>query len=359
MLHALRVLFILFSAAMGWYIAADPLPKVLPPELNVRQYFPPWLGGATGLLAATLLVVLEWNFTKRFVAIVSVLMFGIVFGFVLSYLVVGALFLIPGLIPPETKGIVQYVLTCFCCYLSIVAILQSKDDFKFVIPFIEFSREGRRGRPWLLDTSVIVDGRIADLCETKIVDAPLVVARFVLDELQQIADSADKAKRARGRRGLDVLGRLRKNRALDVQINEMRLPEIEGVDAKLVRMARLIDARLVTQDFNLNKVAQVQGIEVINLNDLAGVMRAPVLPGEQLTLKIVKRGEEPEQGVGYLEDGTMVVAEGCAGRVGETVTLAVTSVIQRSAGRMVFGRAADPVVPPSREPERAAVPPGG
>jgi uncharacterized protein YacL len=342
MLHALRVIFILFCAGVGWYIAGDPVLTVLP-HLNDairRGTIQPWHGLIVFGLVGTLLVILEWGFTRRFVSVISVVMFGLLVGLVFSALFTNAIELIPAFreIPPALKSLVHIVLTFFFCYLSMVAILQSKDDFKFVIPFIELSREGRRGRPWVIDTSVIIDGRIADLAEAKVLDAPLVVPRFVLDELQQVADSADRTKRNRGRRGLDILNRLRKNRALDVQINEVRLPEVEGVDAKLMRLARMIDARLVTNDFNLNKVAQVQGIEVFNMNDLANALRAPVLPGEGLVVKIVKVGEESGQGVGYLEDGTMVVVEGCARRVGEMVPITVTSVIQRSAGRMVFGR---------------------
>jgi uncharacterized protein YacL len=341
MLHGLRAVFILFCAGAGWFIASDPLLRIYP---NLASQIRPLHGMIVFGLLGTLLVVLEWGFTRRFVAVISVAMFGLLVGLVFSALFNNALLLIPAVrqIEPSLVNLVQIVLTFFFCYLSMVAILQSKDDFKFIIPFIELSREGRRGRPWLLDTSAIIDGRIADLGDARILDVPLVVPRFVLSELQQVADSSDRVKRNRGRRGLDILGRLRGNRLLDVQIHEMQLPDIEGVDAKLLRLARLIGARIVTQDFNLSKIAQVQGIEVVNLNDLASAMRAPVLPGESLSVRIVKVGEEPGQGIGYLDDGTMVVVEGGARRMGEAVSIVVTSVIQRSAGRMVFGRLAEP-----------------
>jgi uncharacterized protein YacL len=366
MLHALRIVFIFFCALIGWYLAGDPIFKIVPDlDAAIRAgTIRPWHGLVVFGLVGTLLVILEWGFTRRFVSIVSVVMFGLLVGLVFAALFTNALEMIPPFraVDPALKNLIHLVLTFFFCYLSMVAILQSKDDFKFVIPFIELSREGRRGRPWLIDTSVIIDGRIADLAEAKILDAPLVVPRFVLDELQQVADASDRTKRGRGRRGLDILNRLRKNRALDVQINEVRLAEVEGVDAKLMRLARMIDARLVTNDFNLNKVAQVQGIEVINMNDLANALRAPVLPGESLVIKVVKAGEEPGQGVGYLEDGTMVVIEAGARRIGEMVPITVTSVIQRSAGRMVFGRPAQssaevPVVRPDGPHPPAAPPP--
>ncbi len=362
MLHVLRAIFVCFCCGVGWFLSGNPVARVFP---ALAGYFDPWHGMVAFGLTGLLLVLLEWGFSRRFVTIISVVMFGLLVGLIFSALFTNALFMIPSLgrLDPSQRTVVQLLLTIFFCYLSIVAFLQIKDDFKFVIPFIELSREGRRGRPWLIDTSVIIDGRIADLADAKILDSPLVLPRFVLDELQRVADSADRMKRSRGRRGLDILNRLRKNRGLDIQINDVRLAEIEGVDAKLIRLARMIDARLVTNDYNLNKVAQVQGIDVINLNDIASAMRAPVLPGEGLSVRIVKVGEEPGQGIGYLEDGTMVVVEGCARKVGESVPITVTSVIQRSAGRMIFGKPGEPSGEhPAAKPETAKPgepPPGG
>jgi uncharacterized protein YacL len=188
----------------------------------------------------------------------------------------------------------------------------------------------------ILDTSVIIDGRIADVIDTKIIDTPIIVPQFVLNELQQVADSQDKLKRNRGRRGLDILNRLRK--AKGVQVQDVELPDVTGVDAKLVRLAKNLDARIVTTDFNLNKVAQVQGVEVVNVNDVANALRPVVLQGEKLTVKVIRTGESQGQGVGYLDDGTMVVAEECANRIGQQVELTVTNVLQTSAGRLIFGR---------------------
>ncbi len=223
-------------------------------------------------------------------------------------------------------------------FLSILTILHMKDDFKFVIPFVELKREKGSVKAVILDTSAIIDGRIADVMDTKVIDAQIIVPRFVLNELQQVADSQDKLKRNRGRRGLDILNRLRKSKGVEVQ--EVELPDVQGVDAKLVKLAKTLDARIVTTDFNLNKVAQVQGVEVINVNDLANALRPVVLQGEKLTVKVIKTGESAGQGVGYLEDGTMVVAEECASRIGQEVELMVTNVLQTSAGRLIFGRPA-------------------
>jgi uncharacterized protein YacL len=209
-----------------------------------------------------------------------------------------------------------------------------KDDFKFVIPFVELKRESGGSKPAILDTSAIIDGRIADVIDTKVIDTKVVVPRFVLIELQQVADSQDKLKRNRGRRGLDILNRLRKSKG--VEVHEVELPDIQGVDAKLVKLAKTLDARIVTTDFNLNKVAQVQGVEVINVNDLANALRPVVLQGEKLNVKIIRTGESAGQGVGYLDDGTMVVVEGGKRHLGQTLEVTVTSALQTSAGRMIF-----------------------
>jgi uncharacterized protein YacL len=216
-------------------------------------------------------------------------------------------------------------------------VLQTKDDFRFVIPYVEFAKQIRGNRPILLDTSVIIDGRILELMDTKIFQGGLVVPKFVLNELQTVADSADKLRRARGRRGLDILQKIRERKDADVAIDESEV-EGAGVDQKLVALAQQINARLMTNDFNLNKTATLRGVDVINLNDLAKAMRPVVLPGETMHVKIVKTGEGPGQGVGYLDDGTMVVVENARQSQGHDVELIVTSTLQTSAGKMIFGR---------------------
>jgi uncharacterized protein YacL len=194
----------------------------------------------------------------------------------------------------------------------------------------------------------VIDGRIADVAETRVLDQPMIIPRFVLQELQSIADSSDKLRRNRGRRGLDILNRLQKSPGIEVRIFDAEIPELAGireVDQRLVVLAKHLGGKVVTNDYNLNKIARLQGVEVINLNDLANAMKPIVLPGESLTVKLLKRGEEQGQGIGYLDDGTMVVAEQGAYHLGETLRLTVTSVLQTSAGRMIFGRI-DAVQPP-------------
>jgi uncharacterized protein YacL len=224
--------------------------------------------------------------------------------------------------------------------MCISVLLQTKDDFRFIIPYVEFAKEVKGLKPYVLDTSVVIDGRIADIVETRVIDNQLVMPQFVIAELQAIADSNDKLRRNRGRRGLDILNRLRSDPKVDLMIYDRELPQFAGqpVDQKLVLLAKHLEGKVVTNDYNLNKVAKLHNVGVINLNDISNSLKPVFLPGEQVEVRIVKQGEEPGQGVGYLEDGTMVVIEGGREHVGENVMATVTSVLQTSAGRMVFGR---------------------
>ena len=192
--------------------------------------------------------------------------------------------------------------------------------------------------PKLLDTSVIIDGRIADLCETGFVEGSLIIPQFILQELQHISDSSDGLKRARGRRGLDILNHIQKTVEVDVQIVETDFPHIKEVDAKLVELGKKMDAKILTNDFNLNKVAELQGVQVLNINDLCNALKPVVLPGETIRVFVLKEGKEAGQGVAYLDDGTMVVVDNAKRCIGKNVDVVVTSVLQTSAGRMIFTR---------------------
>jgi uncharacterized protein YacL len=305
-----------------------------------------------GVLLATLLIVVADIFTPRKrIQTISAVYFGVIVGIFLSNLVTEALR--PSMelyLHPRVHMMFSSILMIFICYLCISTLLQTKDDFRFIIPYMEFSKEVKGARPMVLDTSVVIDGRIADVAETRVIDQPLVVPRFVLQELQSIADSSDKLRRNRGRRGLDILNRLQKSPGIEVRIHDAEIPELAGVrevDQRLVILAKHLGGKVVTNDYNLNKIAKLQGVDVINLNDVANALKPIVLPGESLTVKLIKRGEEPGQGVGYLDDGTMVVTEQGAYHLGETVRMTVTSVLQTSAGRMIFGRL-DAPAPPAR-----------
>jgi uncharacterized protein YacL len=235
-------------------------------------------------------------------------------------------------------------------YITVSFILQTKDDFRFIIPYVEFSRATKGPRPLIIDTSVIIDGRIVEVAATGVFESPLLVPRFVLNELQTIADSGDRLKRSRGRRGLEVLEKLKAMPKLDLRFWDGTLsnsPETDGVDQKLVVLAQQENGRIMTNDFNLNKIAGLRGITVININSIADALKPVVLPGESMKVRIVKPGEGPTQGVGYLEDGTMVVVEGARDKVGMEVELVVTNALQTAAGKMIFGRTDNNGHPPA------------
>lgn len=236
---------------------------------------------------------------------------------------------------------IKWVLGICLCYLTISIVMRTKDDVRFVIPYVEFAKQTKGARPLILDTSAIIDGRIVDLCRSKLFDAPLIVPRFVLNELQLVADSADKLKRNRGRRGLDILNKMQSDPVIDVEIDDTMLVEVEevrGVDQKLLMFAKACNGRLATTDYNLSKVAQVREVDVVNINDLASSLKVVALPGETLEVKIIKPGEEAEQGIGYLDDGTMIVVEGARNKIGRNLLISITSSLQTSAGKMIFGK---------------------
>jgi uncharacterized protein YacL len=201
-----------------------------------------------------------------------------------------------------------------------------------------FRAAGPQRRYKILDTSVIIDGRIADVCETGFIDGTLVIPQFVLKELQLVADSSDSLKRNRGRRGLDILQKIQKMSGVEVSISDLDFPEVREVDLKLIELARALQGKIVTNDFNLNKVAQLRGVDVLNVNELANSLKPVVLPGEIMKVFILKEGKEYNQGVAYLDDGTMVVVDNARKMISKTIDIVVTSVLQTTAGKMIFGR---------------------
>ncbi|MBC8378930.1 MAG: PIN/TRAM domain-containing protein [Planctomycetes bacterium] len=295
--------------------------------------------GLTALAIAT-----EWLTPKKSLSTLAGVFFGLLVGLIISlafnkilefvnYISINA--------PENTLRMALWFVDICICYLCISIVIRTKDDFRFLVPYVEFTRQTKGLRPLVLDTSVIIDGRIADIAETKLFDAPLIVPRFVLNELQLIADSGDKIKRNRGRRGLDMLNKLQNSSFVEVKVDDTPPPGLDEkteVDQKLVAFSKDCNGRLVTNDFNLNKVASLRGVDVININDLANALKTVTLPGEGMRVKILRLGEESHQGVGYLEDGTMVVVEGANDRVGQTIIFTVTSALQTSAGRMIFGK---------------------
>ena len=308
--------------------------------------------GVTVALAAVVIAFDVSNPNKRLSAISGIFL-GLVAGLLAAYALSFVVDLVGVYISPEPDGTaatdgridafnnllrgIKVIIGLITCYIAISLVIQTKDDFRFVIPYVEFAKEIRGNRPTLLDTSVIVDGRILDIIETRVMQGTLIVPKFVLEELQLIADSADKIKRARGRRGLDILQKLQASTLIDVHIEE-KDAEGNNVDQKLIELAQQLRGRVMTNDFNLNKIATLRGVDVINMNDLAKALRPVVLPGEHMNVKLVKPGESGTQGVGYLDDGTMVVVEGGRSHLGRQCDLVVTSTLQTSAGRMIFGK---------------------
>jgi uncharacterized protein YacL len=260
--------------------------------------------------------------------------FGLFVGFVISYFIGNSVLF--KFIDEEPKLIAQIAMYVVCSYLAMVIALRGKDEFNLVIPYVKFMRENKPERLVLLDTNIIIDGRIQEVCTTGFLDAVLIVPCFVLDELQYIADAADDVKRARGRRGLEVLKALQQNPRVEVKVHDNDLPNIKEVDAKLVQLAKMLPAEILTNDYNLSRIAELQHVKVLSLNELAKSLRPVVLPGEKLTVRLVKEGREPQQAVAYLDDGTMIVVSRGRRAVGQEVEVTISSVLQTAAGRMAF-----------------------
>ena len=284
-------------------------------------------------------IVAEIALRRPRLGVAAAAVLGITVGFLLAWLFAG---LIGEVLEPSPRRLaaIRLALTVAFSYFGVALSLKGSGDLKLLGARPESAKERQVVAPMLVDTSALVDGRLADLCATGAIDAALFVPRFVVDELQALADSQDRQKRARGRRGLDVLKNLRSGEAVEVEIAHMepKGEERAPVDRKLVALAREIGARLVTTDSALEKRGRLDGVRVLNLHALARALQARAVVGDRLTLRLVKVGEEPEQAVGYLEDGSMVVVEKAQGKLGEEVAVEVTSAIRTAAGQMFFGR---------------------
>ena len=294
--------------------------------------------GFTGMLfgavAALIMILLEVGLRKVSVSGLSSAVFGLILGLIMAKLVGDAFSLAS--IEPDLLSRIRVGLTLVFCYLGMVMALRGKDEFNIIIPYVRLRRQDQSQDVVLLDTSVIIDGRIVDICKTRFLGPKIIIPKFVLRELQQIADSTDPIKRQRGRRGLEILNTIQKESGMDITIHEQDFSETSEVDAKLVLLAKLLEAKILTVDFNLNRVASIQGIKVLNINELANALKPVVFPGEEMHIKLIKEGKEHNQAVGYLDDGTMVVVEDARRLIGQDVKVSVTSVLQTQAGRMIF-----------------------
>jgi uncharacterized protein YacL len=272
-----------------------------------------------------------------------------IFGAYLFSLVIGN-----AIEPGHSRSFLQLLVMLLMAYVGLIVGANKGDLLNLNALGGVFGGEKQSRKSYkLLDTSVIIDGRIADIAETGFLDGVIVIPQFVLRELQLVADSGDSLKRNRGRRGLDILQRIQKIANLDIQIVEDDFPTVREVDLKLIELGKKYDAKIVTNDFNLNKVAQLQGVEVLNINELANALKPIVLPGEAMKVFILKEGKEYNQGVAYLDDGTMVVVDNARKLIGKNVDISVTSVLQTTAGKMIFGKFDERGVPVRQEPRPA------
>ncbi|MFM7136432.1 MAG: PIN/TRAM domain-containing protein [Planctomycetota bacterium] len=335
-LFLLRAIFILVSAGIAVLIINDSALRSTPTWV-------PW-GILAGMIALPLTVIgIDGAIRRKDLTIITSVYFGLLIGVFLTYITMLALTpVLPLNKADPVWAWAPLIIGAVLCYLSTSLLLQTRNDFRFLIPFVEFARDVRGLRPNVLDTTAIVDGRVADLAEAGIFESRFVVPAFVLDELQVAAESQDRTRRTRGRRGLDVLGRLRSNKAIDIDVISPRdeLDDEATLESRVVAMARQLEGRVVTIDPNVVKLAGVRSVPAINVNDVALALKPTFVPGDSLTVRLVKPGEEPDQGVGYLDDGTMVVVENGRGQIGQMVHVHVTSTLQTSAGRLVFAKPA-------------------
>jgi uncharacterized protein YacL len=293
-----------------------------------------------GAVAAALVILLEWRLSDTPPARIIGALLGCITGLVIARAIGAGLFWTP----PDDRRIefLHGFLMIALPYLGLVLGGRSGEWLEPARIMSLFRPAAPERRYKVLDTSVIIDGRIADVCETGFIDGTLVIPQFVLKELQLVADSGDSMKRNRGRRGLDILQKIQKMAGVSVTISDMDFPDIREVDLKLIELARTLQGKILTNDFNLNKVAQLRGVEVLNVNELANSLKPVVLPGELMKVFILKEGKEYNQGVAYLDDGTMVVVDNARRMISKTIDIVVTSVLQTTAGKMIFGRYIEP-----------------
>jgi uncharacterized protein YacL len=334
-LWVIRILF-LCLCTVGGYAVSQVRPEYV--NTSYAGVFGMVIGFGFGWLMIAVDEMLKGFSLRAF----SATTFGLLLGSVVALLIdrSGLFFEFdnaPGAPPSATRWLIRLSLFLSFGYIGIVLAMRSnKEDFSLIIPYVRFAKQNKPDNLLLLDTSVVIDGRIADLIEANFLEGIIVVPRFVLKELQQVADSSDSIKRARGRRGLEILNRIQRNTANEVMIHDGDFPDETEVDSKLIRLARNLNAKLFTNDYNLGKLAELQRINHVNMHELAKSMRTVLLPGEVLSIRIAREGKDKGQGVGYLPDGTMVVVNNAQSAVGRNVEAQVQSLLQTGAGVIVF-----------------------
>ncbi|OGX27250.1 MAG: hypothetical protein A2787_08690 [Omnitrophica WOR_2 bacterium RIFCSPHIGHO2_01_FULL_48_9] len=295
------------------------------------------LGASVGGLCGIALIFVESSLRHVSVRGLSSMVFGLLLGLVMAHLISNILSILP--LGEYVQSLTRVILTLTFSYMGAMMAMRGKDEFNLIIPYVRFKRQDVKEDLLLLDTSVIIDGRVMDIYKTNFLDGRLVVPRFVLQELQKISDSADSVKREKGRRGMEILRLMQKDEAIDIRIHDDDMPAELPVDTKLVRLARILEAKICTMDYNLNRIASIESIGVLNINDLVNSVKSVVFQGEELDIRLTKEGKESHQAVGYLDDGTMVVVSDARKWIGQKVKVIVTSVLQTQAGRMIFAKA--------------------
>ncbi len=318
----IRTFFLLISAFVGSYLGSI---------VNAAAQ-----GAWFGALAGLILILLELSLRRVSVRGLSSMVFGLLLGMVMAKLIADIMSLLP--LGESMQSIMRAVLTIIFSYLGAVMALRGKDEFSIIIPYVRFRRQDLSEHVIILDTSAIIDGRIWDIYKTNFFTGRLVIPRFVLQELQNLSDSGDDLKRQRGRRGVEILRNMQKDSALDVHVHEDEMADIKEVDAKLVRLAKIMEARIFTTDYNLSRIAAIQGVIALNINDLLQAVKPSIFTGEEMEVRLVKEGKEQDQGVAYTEDGAMIVVAGGRSLVGKKVRVLVTSILPTQGGRMIFAK---------------------
>lgn len=328
MIWILRVLFLGVMVLTAIFYASDAY---------TAYTVATWQRAAGGFILALALIILDIVLKRSLLQGFLMCLFGLIAGLLISHLFVFSAKVLIGQ-DHNVIRLIAVVSSLSFGYLGVIIAYKKRDDFRIITPMFSASYKSRSLIYKILDTSAIIDGRIADICQTGFVEGTLVIPRFVLKELQYIADSSDVIKRNRGRRGLDVLRMMQKSPDIDVEIMDRDFLDIKEVDAKLVALAKNLAAKIITNDFNLNKVAELQGVIVLNINDLMNAIKPVILPGETMQVRVVKEGKEYNQGVAYLDDGTMVIVDNGRECLGQSIEVQVTSILQTAAGRLIFTR---------------------